>query len=264
MDFSETAMKALHTAIAIANRNGKDLRIVHVVPYSYEGHDVATNVAKDKLLQLIDKVRNTYTVENGTLDYAVFNGTVADELINKVRYDETSLVVMGSHGVSGLTKNWIGGNAYKMICNCVCPVMLIRPDMTYNDDFGTCVVPVNINKSSRCILPKVADIIKFFDSRVMVIGIQSTTLSYVYNRITSAMKQVVNFFKSRSFNVYKTDNIVDEKWSGRLLSTLVEQDADLVTVDVMNYGFFVLDRFKPDLTTIINYSKCPVLVVPSK
>lgn len=261
MDFSETAMKALHTAIAIANKSRGNIKIVHIISKSSSDPEKARKSANHKMAELVSTVMNEYKVDNGVVDSEVLEGVVADQLTEAMT--EASIVVMGSHGVSGISKNWIGGNAYKMICNCKVPVLLIRPDMEYDESLQTCVVPVNINKSSRQVLPKVADVLSLLGMKVMVMGIQGTTLSYVYNRITSAMKQVVGYIKGRGLEVTCTANIISKDYITMLLSTIESKGADLVTVDVTNSGVFIFDRLRPDLTTLINYSKCPVLVVPN-
>ena len=49
---------------------------------------------------------------------------------------------------------------------------------------------------------------------------------------------------------------------GRLFETVAIKKADVVVIEAENTGAFFADRFRPELTSVINTSPCPVLVIP--
>ena len=49
---------------------------------------------------------------------------------------------------------------------------------------------------------------------------------------------------------------------GKLFEIVATQKAELVIIEAENTGSFFADRFRPELTSIINNSPCPVVVIP--
>ncbi len=267
IDFSETSMCALQTGIAIANKLGADLRIVHVsqagsFAAGFEKSGEQSNI-KEMLEKLISEHKQFYYVHNGKFDYKMREGNVPEELLNQAKYDDTTIIVMGSHGVSGITKSWIGGNAYRLICFATCPILVIRPDMRYNPNFQRIAIPIEITKSSRYKVPVVAGVAKLFQAKAIIIGIQSSGFKSIFQRITMSMKQVQKYLVNRAHvDVEKTLYINGKDITTRFVESLASCNVDMVTLDVTNMGTFITDRFRPFLTTIVNTAHCPVLVVP--
>lgn len=267
IDFSENSVLALETALVLANRQKSDLRMVHIMP---KGGHYAQGMGErsepdyhpqDKLQKLLDKYAGQYAA-GGKFDFYIGEGNVAEELINKVKYDQVEMVVTGSHGVSGFTKNWIGGNAFKLICNVKCPVLVIREGMVYDNGFGRMAIPVNINKSSRRKIPEAAKMAKAFGSRVVLIGLQTSSMLSIYYRITTAVKQVTNYMRDNGVEIESCTMLKGSDSFGRLFEAVQTQKSDVLVVEAENTGAFFADRFRPQLTSIINNSPCPVLVIP--
>ncbi len=268
IDFSETSLCAFKTGIHIANKLGADVRVVYVrQPGNYASGFEPTENEQDQLIDKLERLLHDYSqqyyVKQGKFDYKIRDGKVAEEIVNQSKYDDATMIVMGSHGVSGITKSWIGGNAYHAICMAPCPVLVIRPDMVYGESFQRIAIPVEITKSSRHKIPVVAGVAKLFASKAIVIGVQSTSFRSIFTRITLSMKQVENYLTKRAkIEVEKSIYINGKDNTGRFIETLVSSKADMVAVDVTNTGAFFADRFRPFLTTIVNASPCPVLVIP--
>lgn len=268
IDFSENSILALKTAIVIANKLKTDIRMIHIA--STGGHYASgfgdrtwvDDHDKEKLEELIKEYSQSYAV-NGRFDYYLGKGNVAEELINKVKYDnDVTLVVMGSHGVSGLSASWIGGNAFKLISNTTRPVLVIRPDMSPDNAFKNIAIPINITKSSRRKMPQAAGMVKLFNAEAIVIGMQTSSILSIYYRIKTAVKQVVNYLEQNGITVSNTVMLKGKDCMGKLFETASVQKADMMIVEAENTGAFFADRFRPELTTIINNSPCPILVVP--
>ncbi len=268
IDFSENSILALKTAIIIANKLHTDLRMIHIVP---EGGHFASGMSvnnvfdehpEDKLEQLIKEYSQQYAVK-GKFDYYVGHGNVSEEIVNKVKYDnDVALVVTGSHGVSGISKSWIGGNAYKLISNTTRPVLVIRQGMEYNEDFKNMAIPINISKSSRRKMPQAAGMAKLFGAKTPIIGMQTSSMLSIYFRIKTAVSQVVKYLQENNVEVANSIMLKGKDSMGRLFETVATQKADMMIVEAENTGAFFADRFRPELTTIINNSPCPVLVIP--
>ena len=262
-------MCALKSGLALANKLKADLRIVHVrLGANYASGYEETTAAGDPVAML-DRIlldnRQAYYVEGGKFDYKVREGNVADELINQAKYDDASLIVMGSHGVSGISKSWIGGNAYKMICNAPCPVLVIRPDMVYDTKFQRIAVTIELQKNSRRKMPVVAGVAKTMGAKAVVLGVQRSSWKAIFDRIALSVRQVEKYLTNTAkVEVESSVLISGDDVDGRLLEAIKSANADMVAIDITNSGFFFVDRFRPFLTTLINNAVCPVLAIPIK
>ncbi len=270
IDFSETSIFALKTGLAMANRLSADLRLVYVInkqdyARGFEQERLSESSPARTLDRLLLENRQEYFVKDGKFDYKIRNGQVTEELVNQARYDDTTLVVMGSHGVSGITERWIGSNAYRMICLSPCPVLIIRPDMHFDNRFRNMAITVDINKSSRQKLPTVAAVARLFDSKLTIIGLQHTGWSSIFERVTRTMNQVERYF-ANTMGLTVADSILlrGKKLDEQLAQTIAESKADIIALDVKNTGYFLADRFRPFLISVVNKSKCPVLAIPIK
>ena len=267
IDFSENSILALEAALVIANKLKSDLRLVYIMPKEgYYAKGYANGPApdehpQDKLAKLVGDFASKYTA-GGKFDFYIGEGNIAEELINKAKYDEATMIVTGSHGVSGFTKSWIGGNAYKVICNAKCPVLVIRQGMEQSNSFSRMAVPLNITKASRRKIPQTVRLAKIFGAKTIIVGMQSSSILSIYYRITTAIKQVEKYMKQNGVEVESTAMLKGKDNIGKLFEVISTKRADLVVVEAENTGAFFADRFRPELTSVINNSPCPVLVIP--
>lgn len=136
IDFSEYTDHILSFAVEIAQKFGASLHLLHVIPNMdyftpYESFMAAENmievqkgiegeVAKD-----LEKV--AAKIAGVPVTKAVRTGIAFIEVIDYVRTEQMSLVVMGTHGRGGLEHILIGSVAEKVVRKSPCPVLTIRP-----------------------------------------------------------------------------------------------------------------------------------------
>ncbi len=137
-DFSKASAKALATAIALAKANGATLTILHVIaPYipmmpeqsigiqawEWEQIDVqGRQWAKGELAKLAAKAKKAgiRSVER------LVDGEPARQIVRTARSQSADLVVVGTHGRSGLTKWFLGSVAARVVAMAPCPVVTVR------------------------------------------------------------------------------------------------------------------------------------------
>ena len=87
----------------------RNVRIMHVITgdhYSpaFAKDQVAMKINENAevwLQELIKEHGYKHKVIDGTIDYKIREGNVVNEIANQAKYDDTSLIVIGSHGASG-------------------------------------------------------------------------------------------------------------------------------------------------------------------
>jgi len=141
VDFSEPSEHALRYAVDLARTFDADLMILHVVEvpflpaYSMAGvPDLSMPIeqiekaARNRLDELVETWRPKYDRING--DMVI--GTPFVEIITCARDMRADLIVMGTHGKSGLRHLLIGSVAEKVVRKAPCPVLTVKhPDHAF-------------------------------------------------------------------------------------------------------------------------------------
>jgi nucleotide-binding universal stress UspA family protein len=137
-DFSQASRPALAKAIALARQNRAPLAIVHalpppvipvggdfayVPPKTYEALDQnARQHARRQLAALVTRARKAGVRATAL----VLEGTPHEQIPRAVRRVRADLVVIGTHGRTGLSKVLLGSVAERVIRLVSCPVLTIR------------------------------------------------------------------------------------------------------------------------------------------
>ena len=137
-DFSEFSNHALCYGCEFANRFGAELHLLHVVDESLtlpdpflgapvpdaEVHDLErggrTSIARSPAAGLLDG-------ENPAAR-AVQIGVPFVEIVRYARQHGIDLIVLGTHGRTGLAHALIGSTAERVIRKAPCPVLTVRPE----------------------------------------------------------------------------------------------------------------------------------------
>jgi nucleotide-binding universal stress UspA family protein len=138
-DFSDHARAALGLARDLASRLGADLHLVHVINvlpyYSYPGYAGAAPVAVPDLIELRDSVAKSLAEvaaevsdPAGKVETHVVDGPVADAICKCAEEIGAGLIVMGTHGRTGLAHVFLGSVAERTLRKAPCAVVTTRAD----------------------------------------------------------------------------------------------------------------------------------------
>ena len=138
-DFSDYADKALKQAIDIAKQNKAKIYLFHVIDDGFQQCAVdycldegsvqkilkdSIKNAKEKLQQESKKVTdNDSSIE---IFYDTKRGIPYEEILKEQEEKGIDLIVIASHGKTGILKNLMGGVVDKVIRRVKCQVLLVR------------------------------------------------------------------------------------------------------------------------------------------
>lgn len=133
-DFSEPAAKALQYAEALGAAHGAELLLVHAIPpqvYPAEGIQVSRAIAEiqEELEQAA--TRNLEEMAEGvgeglSVRSRVVNGVPFLEIIRMAREEDVDLIVIATHGYTGLKHVFLGSVAEKVVRKAPCPVLTVK------------------------------------------------------------------------------------------------------------------------------------------
>ena len=137
-EFSEPASHARDYAVALAEKYGAELHVLHVVdagPPAYP--DYAGSFWADYLgdlemhaRQRISEVVDAAWSRQHSVVTTVRQGTAYVEIIQYAREENIDLIVIGTHGRTGLSKMVMGSVAERVVRTAPCPVLTVRPPAT--------------------------------------------------------------------------------------------------------------------------------------
>jgi universal stress protein A len=136
VDFSKFTPQIVACAVDLAKKYGSELHLLHVIPNltyftPYESFLTPENlVAVEKNIQ--DEVSNEFAKLLAKITIgaktATRTGTPFVEIIDYAKTENIDLIVMGTHGRSGIEHILIGNVAEKVVRKSPCPVLTIRPE----------------------------------------------------------------------------------------------------------------------------------------
>ncbi len=270
IDFSDNSLNALDFGIHIANKLKADLKILHVktkkIEYRYSKKDpelILSDNVGEWLNEIVEKNKSKYLVPGGSFDYKVREGNVIKEVTNQAKYDDATLIVVGTHGASGFEDKWIGSNAYRLVHSSDVPVLTVRPEREWRD-VSKVILPISYTRTSRQKVPAVVGMAKLFDAKLFVVGIKEPGYNILKSRVNAFVKQTVRFIKKNT-DLRVESEILSGKSKADLLMEYIEKiDADIVATNILRSSNPFDNFLKPFANQLINESKCPVLAVPTK
>jgi nucleotide-binding universal stress UspA family protein len=135
-DFSEHADYAWPYALTFAQEFGAEVHLLHVVtpaPRLTEGYAIhldaerATQALVDEATAFLDRLVQAATGKIPRLRREVVVGVDVLEIIEYARNHEIDLIVMATHGRTGLAHALVGSVAEKVVRKSPCPVLTIKP-----------------------------------------------------------------------------------------------------------------------------------------
>ncbi|HXG53069.1 MAG TPA: universal stress protein [candidate division Zixibacteria bacterium] len=136
-DYSKASERALEHAIALAGRNGAELLVVHViepVPAHMPGEDFggaelyarlaesARREAEASMDRLMQRLRRSRVRAKSLL----LKGVAYDQIIKAAKSRNADMIVIGTHGRTGLSRLFLGSVAARVVAAAPCPVLTVR------------------------------------------------------------------------------------------------------------------------------------------
>lgn len=136
-DFSDASKEAELCAMALADRFGAELHLLHVVSQVMPYSDVSStwitpdNETQAQLEAAEQRLSERVLDPQWAADHRVIRSTVVgfavDQILAYAAKNEIDLIVVGTHGYSWLAHAVIGSVAEKLVRLANCPVLTVHP-----------------------------------------------------------------------------------------------------------------------------------------
>lgn len=292
VDFSASARRALEYAVGIGRWYGASVTALHVLP----NLPVIDAVPLYRGQPLVLKEQDPAAVrkELEALAGAVSQGLpIATELLEAtdveraiVRHAESigaDLIVMGTHGRSGIERVLLGSVAERVVLHAECPVMLVPPGARHDGQlrplpFSRIVCGIDFAATTRQAFDMALQLAEEADAHLTLVhAIEvppelqvAKTLDEVNVEAarTAAEAEVLQHLRelvpteARIYCKLHTD-VREGRADRAIVDTAVEGKADLIVMGIRHHN--VLDRlfFGTNTHTVLSGAPCPVLAVPA-
>ena len=134
-DFSESSEHAFSYALALAAKFDSRLTILHVInePVDLRGfyvpHVSFENLEKEieeGAEKLMAKFCSTHIKDFANFETLIVTGIPYEEILKRADSDQSSLIVLGTQGRSGIDHLLFGSTAERVVRKATCPVVTVR------------------------------------------------------------------------------------------------------------------------------------------
>lgn len=139
LDGSELAERALQPALALARPDGGELILMRVPVMERialstpEGYgllwpDQSFEQSQKESTEYLATVQKTYQQPSFTLRTLIVDGDVASSIVDTAAAEKVDLIVISTHGYSGLTRWMLGSVTERVLRGAACPVLVVRTE----------------------------------------------------------------------------------------------------------------------------------------
>lgn len=261
-DFSDPSLEAFQFAIDLANHSGGSITVLTVIDlpvvvygasidmpaYDFssdlqKGMEEDANASYKKMVKKLAKGFDNLT-------FQIIQGPIAVTICDFAENNKIDLVVMGTHGVSGLKEFFVGSNTEKIVRFSKVPVFAIRKAIPVSS-IKNIVFPTTLHLDQTNFVKKVKVLQDFFDATLHILYV-NTPINYIRE---NDLKEYAKYYKFTNFTV----NVRNDRYEPDGIMLFSEEiKADLLVM--ATHGRKGLSHFIAGSITedVVNHVNCPV------
>lgn len=267
-DFSEQADYALRVAAQLAKKYDAEIYLLHLLELPLNQIDAMNSHSDLPEAVFFMKLANKRFKEVLSKDY--LEGIKVHETIEfhqafegimeTCKTKEIDLIVMGSHGASGLKEMFIGSNTEKVVRSSEIPVLVIK-NKHYEFDVNDFVFASDFKKDNKKTYEQAVNLAKAFKAKLHLVLVNTAN-----NFITTskANKRISEFINDSGFKNYTTTIYNEESVEKGILEFSEKINADLIGISThgrQGIAHFFNGSISEDL---VNHAKRPVVTFKIK
>lgn len=267
-DLIDLAESAFKNAVAICKRQQADLTLLHVIDnYAFLASSevlVSTIPLRPDYYKSIedninDLARKLSEQTNIKVEGLVKMGNPADMICNVAAENKHDLIVMGTHGASGLREFFIGSNAFSVVKHAPCPVLTVRGNWE-RESFNKIIFPVRLLPGSLDKYDYIKPIIEKNNSELLVLGLADSDKPSNVSDVAALTDQLKVRLQEEDIR-FSARIIPNKDFATKVIEAAENADADLIVI-IANLDHEWKEFFVgPFAQQIVNHSKRPVLSI---
>lgn len=269
IDFSLYSENALRTAATIAKKHNSELIVFHSlelpqpiasIPQRYFEEEATFyhKIVSDKFQDILKKgYLKTLKITFVTSKYEIFNG------LNDLAIEENAnLIVMGSHGTSGLKEFFVGSNTEKVVRTSDIPILVVK-GLPNEGKFDNAIFASDFSDENIVPYQKAKKILSTLNCKLHLLYVNTPRNFLSYNK---QIKKATLFLEKTEEDLNLLDKIIytsDYSIEEGVISYANSKNYDLIIM--ATHGRKGLDHFlKGSISEdIVNHARLPVMTIKS-
>jgi nucleotide-binding universal stress UspA family protein len=260
-DFSVTATQAFKFAITVARQSKGEVVLLHVVELPVLRHGpVPINALeksylkkiKERVISDVDKMINKW----GTgikVSFVLDHGEVNHTITRHIKRHKIDLIVMGTHGVSGIREFFIGSNAEKIVRFASVPVITVKK--RFKAKIKNIAFATDLSKIPSKVSERVKALQKFFKANLHIVYV-NTPLNFKTDE--SLQPQIVEFLNKNGFKNSFCTIFNDQDEVSGIRNFAKKINADLVALPTQGKKGLSHFLFGSIAENVTNHIECPL------
>ncbi len=262
VDLSGDSEFALETAAIIAKRNNAELLVLHMLEINEAPMTGTDSEHNEKIIfflklaeQKFENFLNKDFLEGITVTSIVKHYKVFSEIAELAENHSIDMIVMGSHGTSGMSEIFVGSNTEKVVRYSDIPVLVVKEKPT---DLNFDTVTFACDFSNEMVAPYLKARTLFDDLQLLYVNVPGASF-----KNSSEMEAMASAFLDKANgNTEGIDDIIytsDYTIENGILNASSRIEADLIAVPThgrKGLAHFFTGSISED---IANHAKLPVI-----
>ncbi len=265
-DFSKPSKEAYKFALELALVSKGEIFVVHAVelPLMYETafgiqpYPVDPELVKKMEAQANDafqKMKQMYHAPVPiTIHFKLFYDFVLPSVRAFIQENEIDLVVMGTHGASGLEEFFIGSNTEKVVRFSTVPVLAVRNAKTYGA-IRNIVFPSTLALNQTDLVQHVVNLQEFFQAKLHVVFVNTPENFKTDEEGHGMLDEYAKHYKLRNYTLNFKNNFSERDG---ILDFAEEIKADMIAMATHSRKGLKHFFLGSVAESVVNHLDCPV------
>ncbi|MBL7858908.1 MAG: universal stress protein [Cyclobacteriaceae bacterium] len=263
-DFSEPSHEAFKFAINLAAKNDSEVYVLHVIdfPAYYETafgfqpipfEASALKEIDDDAQRKFEKMLKTYSKNDSNIVFSYVHGHVTSMIIDFISRKKIDLVVIGTHGASGMREFFVGSNTEKIVRLSPVPVFAIRKAVSLSA-IKDIIFPTMLEAQPE-LIKRIKIVQEFFKARLHILYVNTLNNFKRDLEVKAEMEKFVKHHKLTNCTMNMRSDAFEQDG---IISFTHETGGDMIVMAThgrKGLAHFLIGSVAED---VVNHVKCPI------
>lgn len=270
VDFSDHSRQALRAALDLASAFGEGAAVTVLYVDTFEPPPYFTSSQTKKLAEGIERSRKAakrkvekfyapVAKEGETFTVTVKEGTPARVILETAKSAGARLVVMGSHGRTGISRFMMGSVTERVLAETEIPVLTARGAGNDFDSYRPkrVICPVDFSETARLALVEAALLAGKFGAELTAVHVAGK------GGTADAKEKLCAFVPSGTATSCALNTVVKSGHTAEEIISIAGEGPDsLIVLGAKRKTLGDVTVFGQTVVSVTRHAKCPVLVIP--
>ncbi|HVS33269.1 MAG TPA: universal stress protein [Thermoanaerobaculia bacterium] len=272
-DLSDFATLALRYAAEFRERLGSAITLLYAdeisMPYDMLEAPIGyylenAPLTRERLQARFDDYAHAHL--GGTYETSVVQDSPSRAILNAAKTGRADLIIMGTHGRSGIRRTILGSVTENVLRGAGVPVLTVTPrlmDVKRHARFARILCPVNFTRVARAALEHASVLAETFDAELTVMYVVEGLDQQKVSEVESAFRHWID---PRIANRCRFSSMVvrDGDPAERVLAIAGSTTTDLIVIGAQHRFFSDTTVVGTTSERITRFARCPVLTIARK